>query len=100
MICHSAETSKMLCGCSAEIQTEPKVQSEEQSRAVRSNKNISIKSGAGVLTKREGSKLTWHSAENNKMLCGYSAEIQMQPKEESKEEIEEQSSHSNPSGFQ
>ena len=52
MICHSAETSKMLCGCSAEIQTEPKAQSEEQSRAVRSNKNISIKKGAGVLTKR------------------------------------------------
>ena len=68
MTCHSAETSKMLCGCSAEIQTEPKAQSEEQSRAVRSNKNISIKSGAGVLTKREGSKLTWHSEDFNSKM--------------------------------
>ena len=90
----------MLCGCSAEIQTQPKEESEEQSRAVRSNKNISIKSGVGVDEKGKAQKLTWHSAETNKMLCGYSAEIQTQPKEESKEEIEEQRSHSNPLGFQ
>ena len=47
----------MLCGYSAEIQTQPKEESEEHSRAVRSNKNISIKSSAGVDEKGEGSKI-------------------------------------------
>ena len=44
MAWHSAETNKILCGYSAEIQTQPKEESEEQSRAARSNNSISIKS--------------------------------------------------------
>ena len=83
---HSAETNKMLCECSAEIQTQPKEESEEQSRAVRSNKNISIKSGVGVDEKGKAQKLTWHSAETKKILCGYSAEIQSRPRDEREEQ--------------
>ena len=56
MTWHSAETNKILCGYSAEIQTQPKEEREEQSRAARSNNSISSKSGAGV-EKEEGSKI-------------------------------------------